>query len=119
MKQIPRANNEDKMRYWTFIGAIAAFLCGNAMALAAGKIIEQKNKAFSESEVVIKKGETITFVNTDNITHNVMSRSAGNEFNIGAQPPGMSAPVTFDAVGTAEIICAIHPQMRVTIKITG
>jgi plastocyanin len=99
---------------------IAAFLCGNAVALAAaGKVIEQKGKMFSDAEVAIKKGETITFVNNDNVTHNVMSKSPGNEFNIGAQTPGTSAPVTFDTAGEANILCAIHPQMKMTVKITS
>jgi plastocyanin len=108
-----------QMKYMLPICAVAAFLSGNILALAAEKTILQKGKAFSETEVVIAKGDTLTFVNDDMVTHNVMSKTPGNEFNIGAQPPGMSAPVTFDAVGTATVICAIHPQMRMNVKITN
>jgi plastocyanin len=97
------------MKHMVAICAIAAFLLGNIVALAV----------FSETEVVIAKGDTITFVNNDTVTHNVMSKSPGNEFNIGAQPPGTSAPVTFDAIGIATIICAIHPQMRMNVQITN
>ncbi len=107
------------MRHTTSIFAIAAFLLGNIVALAAEKVIEQRGKAFSETEVVIKRGDTLTFVNNDNITHNVMSKTPGNEFNIGAQTPGTSVPVKFDSAGAADIICAIHPQMRMNVKITN
>ena len=107
------------MKHMGAICAIAAFLLGNIVALAASKTILQKGKVFSETEVVIAKGDTLTFVNDDTVTHNVMSKSPGNEFNIGAQAPGVSAPVTFDAVGTATIICAIHPQMRMNVKVTN
>ena len=107
------------MKHMVAICTLAAFLFGNVVALAATKTILQKGKVFSETEVVIAKGDTLTFVNNDTVTHNVMSKSPGNEFNIGAQSPGMSAPVTFDAVGTAMIICAIHPQMRMNVQITN
>jgi plastocyanin len=107
------------MKNMVALCAIAAFLSGNIVALAAAKTILQKGKVFSETEVVIAKGDTLNFVNNDTVTHNVMSKSPGNEFNIGAQPPGASAPVTFDAVGTASIICAIHPQMRMNVTITN
>ena len=107
------------MKHMVAVCAIAAFLSGNIAALAASKTILQKGKVFSETEIVIAKGDTINFVNDDTVTHNVMSKSPGNEFNIGAQAPGVSAPVTFGAVGTANIICAIHPQMRMNVKVAN
>jgi plastocyanin len=107
------------MRHATSIFAIVMFFLGNIVALAADKVIEQRGKTFSETEVVIKKGDALTFVNNDNITHNVMSKTPGNEFNIGAQTPGTSVPVKFDSAGSASIICAIHPQMRMNVQITN
>ncbi len=103
--------------YFNALCTIIAFVLGTSAAFAASMTVQQKNKTFSESEVVIKKGETLTFVNNDNITHNIMSKSPGNEFNMGAQAPGVSTPVTFDAAGIADVICAIHPQMRLNVKI--
>ena len=107
------------MRHATSIFATVMFFLGNIVALAADKIIEQKGKVFSETEVAIKKGDALTFVNNDNITHNVMSKTPGNEFNIGAQTPGTSVPVKFDSAGAVNIICAIHPQMRMNVTITN
>jgi len=96
----------------------AAFLAGGTLALAAEKTISQKGKQFSEKELTIKKGDTLVFVNDDNIAHNVMSRSAGNTFNLGSQMPGKSTPVTFDKGGDIEVICAIHPGMKMMVKVT-
>ena len=107
------------MRNHILIYAVAFSLGGAAGgALAAGTAVHQKDKMFSETEMVIKKGGTVTFVNDDNITHNVMSNSRGNEFNIGAQAPGVSTPVQFTTAGAADVFCAIHPRMRMAIKIT-
>jgi plastocyanin len=94
-----------------------AFAGGSAVAFAAERSISQKGKMFSESIITIKKGDVVTFVNDDSITHNVMSTDPGNEFNIGSQPPGVSTPVTFDKAGEFTVICAIHPRMKLTVKV--
>jgi plastocyanin len=95
----------------------AAFVSGTIVAYAAEKTIEQKGKAFSQSEIGIHKGDTLVFVNDDSVAHNIMSTSAGNEFNLGSQVPGMSTPVTFNKSGEVKVICAIHPRMRMTVTV--
>jgi len=96
---------------------VVAFAGGAAVAFAAERSIMQKGKVFSESAIAIKKGDVVVFVNDDSITHNVMSTDSGHEFNIGSQPPGVSTPVTFDKAGEFTILCAIHPRMKLTVKV--
>src|SRR5579864_1132591 len=86
-------------------------------ALAANLTISQKGRAFSTEEVTIKKGETVTFLNDDSVPHNIMSTSAGNEFNLGSQPPGAATDVTFKEAGEVLVICAIHPRMKMIVKV--
>ncbi|MDU6140814.1 plastocyanin/azurin family copper-binding protein, partial [Bradyrhizobium sp.] len=62
-------------------------------------------------------GGAITFLNDDTIPHNIMSTSKGNEFNLGSQPPGASTDVTFKETGDVAVICAIHPRMKMTVKV--
>jgi plastocyanin len=57
-------------------------------------------------------------MNDDSIPHNIMSTSGGNEFNLGSQPPGASTDVTFKESGDVLVICAIHPRMKMTVKVT-
>ncbi len=99
------------------IAMTVAFLSGIAVAYAADKTITQKGKVFSMTEVSLKKGETLNFLNDDNIVHNIMSTSAGNEFNVGAVKPGTSTPVTFKNTGDVKVICAIHPSMKMLVKV--
>jgi plastocyanin len=102
-----------------FTIAVALAIAGGCLTgFAAERSITQKGKNFSEREVSIKKGGTILFVNDDNVAHNVLSTSAGNEFNLGSQLPGVATPVTFNTAGDAKIICAIHPRMQMTVKVT-
>ena len=86
-------------------------------ALAANLTISQKGRAFSSEEIAIKKGQSITFLNDDSVPHNIMSASQGNEFNLGSQPPGAATDVTFKEAGDVLVICAIHPRMKMTIKV--
>jgi plastocyanin len=106
------------MKYEILVAAAVGLLAGAGIALAADTTIYQKGKSFSVKDVTLKKGDSLTFTNDDAVTHNVLSRSAGNEFNIGAQAPGASTPVKFDTAGAIDVICAIHPQMRMKVTVT-
>jgi len=103
------------MRLITLIPVV--FLGLSAGALAANLTISQKGRAFSSETVTLKKGGTLTFMNDDSIPHNIMSTSGGNEFNLGSQPPGASTDVTFKETGDVLVICAIHPRMKMTVKV--
>jgi plastocyanin len=98
--------------------AVAAFIAGISTAFATERSIRQKGKVFSETEVSLKKGESLVFVNDDNIAHNVLSTTAGNKFNLGLIQPGHSTPVQFNNPGTVGILCAIHPTMKMTVKVS-
>jgi plastocyanin len=87
-------------------------------ALAANLTITQKGRMFSSENVAIKKGETLSFLNDDSVPHNIMSTSQGNEFNLGSQPPGASTDVTFKVAGEVQVICAIHPRMKMMVKVS-
>src|SRR5712692_6949670 len=109
---------EETMMISTRIGVALAFIAGTTVALAAERTISQKGKVFSETVVEIKKGETLVFLNDDNVAHNVLSTTPGNQFNLGLIGPGHSTPVTFEKSGDMQIICAMHPSMKMSLKVT-
>ena len=91
----------------------------SAGAFAAANLsITQKGRAFSSEDVTIKKGDALTFLNDDSVPHNIMSTSKGNEFNLGSQAPGTATDVTFKEPGEVLVICAIHPRMKMMVKVT-
>ena len=93
-------------------------ICGlSTGAFAATEVIHQQGRAFSAESFSIKKGESVTFLNDDSVPHNIMSISTGNEFNLGSQLPGSSVDVAFKEAGDVMVICAIHPRMKMTIKV--
>ena len=86
-------------------------------AYAATEVIHQQGRAFSVESISVKKGEAVTFLNDDTVPHNIMSASKGNEFNLGSQAPGTSTDVTFKEAGDVQVICAIHPRMKMMVKV--
>jgi plastocyanin len=95
-----------------------AIICGlSTGAFAATEVIHQKGRVFSSEGVTVKRGEALTFLNDDTVPHNIMSASKGNEFNLGSQAPGSSIDVTFKEDGDVAVICAIHPRMKMIVKV--
>jgi plastocyanin len=96
---------------------VVAFASGSLAAFAAERSIMQKGKTFSESAVTLKKGDSLMFVNDDTIHHNILSTTPGSEFNLGSQAPGASAAITFNKSGEIDVLCAIHPRMKLAATV--
>ena len=84
---------------------------------AAEVVINQKDRAFSKSELTLHSGDTIVFKNFDEVTHNVFSVTEGMEFDLRRQAPGGSSSVPFTKVGVAEVRCSIHPKMKLIVTV--
>ena len=100
----------------------AGLIAGLLAALAAEPEttehkIDQKDKAFSQTELTIKPGDKIIFQNSDSVTHNVFSNSKTNAFNIQVQQPGSASTVEFKQAGVTEVRCAIHPKMKLVVTV--
>jgi plastocyanin len=97
---------------------IALLGCLFSSAVSADEyVVAQKNKAFSETNLKIKAGDTVHFKNSDPFFHNVFSLSDIQFFDLGSYPQGESKSVTFEKQGIIEVECAIHPDMKMTIEV--
>lgn len=103
---------------WTVAGAVVAgTLVGSLAAFAAESRVVQTGKAFEPKTLAVKAGDSVVFVNEDFYDHNVYSESEGNVFNLGIQPPGQTNAVTLANPGTVQVLCRIHPKMRLTVTV--
>jgi plastocyanin len=100
-----------------FSNVLLAGLAGASLTAGAQHEITQKDRAFSQTELTIKPGDSIVFKNEDEVTHNVFSVSSGMEFDIRRQAPGGSSSVPFLKEGVAEIRCSIHPRMKLIVVV--
>jgi len=99
------------------IAAATACLSLTSLAHAAEVVIDQHNKEFSENSITIKVGDSVRFVNKDDIVHDVHSMSEGHEFDLGVQKPGSETTYTFDKPGKVNVRCAIHPKMKLDVTV--
>jgi plastocyanin len=79
--------------------------------------VGQKDKAFTVTELTIKKGDTIRFINMDPFFHNVFSLSDAKLFDLGSFPQNDHRDIVFDEAGIIEIECAIHPSMLLEVMV--
>ena len=99
----------------TLVGGITGLTV--AVANAGDVAVTQAGKKFSERRLTIAVGDTITFVNDDDTTHNVHSMNDGHAFDLGAQAPGTEMSHTFDTPGQIKVRCAIHPKMKIDVTV--
>jgi len=104
------------------LGAAVLSMLWLATAGAAEYTVGQHNKTFEKDgaqieKITIKVGDTIQFKNMDPWFHNVFSLSDLKTFDLGSYPQGQQKAVVFDKAGTAEVECAIHPQMHLDVVV--
>lgn len=101
------------------IGSMASAVIDGVAARdnLARHTVMQADKAFKPSNMAVKVGTTIAFLNDDVFDHNVFSESRGNEFDSGVQGPGETAQITLHQAGNVLVHCRIHPKMVMIIRV--
>jgi plastocyanin len=78
-------------------------------------VIDQKKMTFAPHVVAVQQGTTVEFLNSDPVGHNVYWPSiSGNKklsHNLGTWPKGEKKPFQFNDLGTASLLCNVHPEM--------
>jgi plastocyanin len=73
------------------------------------------NRAFMPDALNVAVGTTVTWTNTDSISHT--STSDANTWNSGIVAPGDQFSFAFQTAGTFPYHCAIHPGMVGTVVV--
>jgi len=115
---------DEAMRY---SHRLLVVLAGAAILIGLGTLvgltlpqytISQKGREFHPGEISIKRGETLQIVNDDaDLLHHVYIDSPKFSFDSGDQQPGSRTDVAFPAAGDFEVLCAIHPKMRLMVHV--
>jgi len=81
-------------------------------------IVSQKGRVFQPTEMTVRAGDAILIVNDDaDLRHHAYIDSDAFKFDSGDQEPGSRTPVKFPVAGTFEVLCAIHPKMKLTVHV--
>jgi len=76
---------------------------------------DQKHMTFVPHVLVVLKGTTVQFLNSDPVGHNVywpsIDRNKKLAHNMGTWPQGQQKSFTFSDLGVAPLLCNVHPEM--------
>jgi plastocyanin len=81
-------------------------------------IMDQVDLAFAPDLLVIPVGSTVSFPNTDKVSHEVYSFSPTHPFKLGLYRGTTYPPVRFDHPGLVTLGCNIHDAMLAYIVVT-
>jgi len=100
------------------VAAVTLAALGTMVGAAPQYSISQKGREFHPGEVTIKRGETIQIVNDDaDLLHHAYVDSDKFSFDSGDQKPGSITPIAFPVAGDFDVLCAIHPKMRLVVHV--
>lgn len=88
----------------------------NVKQLGKGEIqIDIENFAFVPADVTISPGTKVTWINKDEAPHTATSMD--KKFNSGGLDTDDKFSFVFNDKGEYQYICALHPQMKATVKV--
>jgi plastocyanin len=74
--------------------------------------VGQTSSAFSPRVAMVAVGDTVVFVNRDQIYHSVFSISPARRFEIGSYGPGVRRSVAFGRQGNVRVFCDMHSTAK-------
>ena len=99
------------------LGATCGLLITDRLQ-ASAIAVSQKGRMFHPDNLAVARGEVVTFVNDDSdLLHHVFVESDTFNFDSGDQEPGSRTPITFTERGTFQVLCGIHPKMKLVVRV--
>ncbi len=106
------------MRIAKIVATLAALTAFGGAAGAATTSVDQSGQQFSQKSVALTHGDTLTFSNRDDVTHNIsVVYDDDDATDLGLQKPGESLSYKFDKAGRFKVRCSIHPSMKMTVNV--
>ncbi|MEO9214362.1 MAG: hypothetical protein ABI227_01730 [Rhodanobacter sp.] len=90
---------------------------GGARVRAGHYTVYTHNRDFSPEAMAVPQGSTVTFVNLDDVRHNVFSVTPGSTFDLGYQGAGEKAAHVFSRAGIVLVSCNVHHSMELDMLV--
>lgn len=72
--------------------------------------MDQRGMKFLPHVLIVTQGDTVKFLNHDNVAHNVYSPD-GEGYNLGSFKQNEERSYTFQKAGVYSQLCSVHPEM--------
>ena len=95
-------------------------LAGGRSALSDGReiVISQHDKQFQPGAISVDAGQPVAIVNDDGGTvHHAYVESDSFNFDSGDQNPGARTRIVFPKSGDFQVLCGIHPKMKLAVHV--
>lgn len=86
-------------------------------AVAAVHQVTLAHYAFSPTTMTVTAGDTVTWTNSDQASHDVATSSAPAPFHSPLLATGQSWSITLNTPGTYSYYCSVHPDMRAQLVV--
>jgi len=97
---------------------VIIMLCAMSSAQAATEKVVESNGHFNRDELDIRAGDSVIFINGDEVTHDVLVIDENDRVSDkGLQKPGQEVTYYFSEPGTYKVHCAIHPHVKMTVTV--
>jgi plastocyanin len=104
------------MKWLCLLSASAVFAVSVA-ARANTVDISQKGRKFLPDAVTINVGDTLRIHNDDEFLHHVYVSSPNFKFESEEQPTGNIIEIKFTHAGDFDVLCRIHPKMKLAVHV--
>jgi plastocyanin len=98
------------------IASVAVLLAAGSAA-AGERTVVMEGLAYVPETVVARVGDTLRFVNKDEVDHNVLVPTRGFAVDLGKQEPGKEAVLRLARAGRFEVECVFHEGMLTTVEV--
>ena len=113
-----RAEAAAPRRVIAVVLAVFGSVTSVALATEPQHAVSQMNQIFTPGELAIKRGDTVEVVNDDgDLLHHLYVSAKQFEFDSGDQEPGAKVDITFSKTGTFNVLCGIHPKMKLVVHV--
>ncbi|MEA2984842.1 MAG: hypothetical protein QOD94_1096 [Alphaproteobacteria bacterium] len=80
--------------------------------------VSQRGRDFQPTQISIRRGETLRIVNDDaDLLHHVYISGDTLRFDSKDMEPGSKVDITFPAAGDFNVLCGIHPKMKLSVHV--
>ena len=126
LQKLTKDGKVKQRRAWWAVPALAVALAGTWLLLpAAGSSlarpsyqVSQRGREFRPGQLDIKRGDIVSIVNDDeDLSHHAYVASDHFNFDSGDQEPGHDVEIPFTVAGTFNVLCGIHPKMRLVVTV--
>jgi plastocyanin len=80
--------------------------------------VSQRGRDFQPSNIAVRRGEIVRIINDDaDLLHHAFIKSDKFNFDSADMAPGSKVDIKFSVPGEFNVLCGIHPKMKLTVQV--